>query len=283
MIWKSALLFILLSGPLCQFAEGLESCPLKLSFVDAGEGDAIFVRYPKGGLVIDAASPIGAGRFLDYIKAQRVSDLSALFVTHPHLDHAGGVFELLRSLKPQMLYDNGQALDDEARTNDMYRWYKEVFRAAPHFRNLRRGDSLEFGELKFDVLWPPAGDLNSDWNNNSLVLRLSFGRFRALLMGDALSSTELKLVSAGVDLKASVLKAGHHGSSDTASVEFLARVAPELTVVSVNKNNFRGYPDTKALARYRAQGPVRITGEEGVIEICAGLDGRFSFTGLARE
>ena len=104
-------------------------------------------------------------------------------------------------------------------------------------------------------------------NEQSVVLRLEYGGFSALLTGDIGSKSEEVLIKSGVDLTSDILKVGHHGSRYSSTEEFLKAVNPKLAIVSVGKNNY-GHPTGEVLKRLEQVGArVLRTDEEGNIEI----------------
>ena len=265
------------AGVVATQAQAVSDCPLRLVFVDVGEGDAILVQ-PRGlaTLIVDTGSPRGGSALVRQLNKRELREPSGVVLTHPHLDHIGGLFTLLSVYPRLKLYHAAQPLTASFAADDMYRWYREALQeASERSRILRRGDSLILGEVAIETLWPPAGALDDDWNKNSLVLRIRLGAFSALLMGDALISTEGELLRSEPNLRATVLKVGHHGSAFASSQQFVTAVAPKLSVVSVNADNIRGYPAHETLERLQKIGEVRRTDIDGDIEVCAWRSGEF--------
>jgi competence protein ComEC len=96
---------------------------------------------------------------------------------------------------------------------------------------------------------------SSDINNNSVVLRLTFGHIAMLLTGDAQSEAEARLLShGGADLHADILKVGHHGSAYSSTPEFLAAVHPKIAIISCGLHNVFGHPSPQTLAALTADG-----------------------------
>ena len=115
------------------------------------------------------------------------------------------------------------------------------------------------------------------FNANSLVIMIEFGKFKCLLTGDLVISAEKELLKTKGDLKAEVLKVGHHGCHDASSEEFLGAILPEISVISVNKGNIRGYPSEEVVKRLKELGSrVYRTDREGDIIIDVKKDGKFS-------
>jgi competence protein ComEC len=121
------------------------------------------------------------------------------------------------------------------------------------------------------VLWPPpaqgVADLPSG-NNDSIVLRLRFGRRTFLLTGDAESDAERALVASGDDLRADVLKVAHHGSRTSSTEAFVSATRPTLAVVSVGRDSPYGHPHAEVLARWRTCGAQLLTtGRSGTVTV----------------
>jgi len=179
-----------------------------------------------------------------------VKKLDILIITHPHLDHAGGVFHILQQIKANALYDNGQELDNDS-DYDIYRWYSSIYRNG-NYRALKAGDSIPMGKVVINILWPYR--FTSDWNENTLVLKIIYGETSFILMGDANTGIEKSLLKNSTGLKANLLKIGHHGAKDASSEEFIKAVSPEYAVISADKDNAKGDPDSDVTERLKNNG-----------------------------
>jgi competence protein ComEC len=126
-----------------------------------------------------------------------------------------------------------------------------------------------YGGARIEVLWPcPRFDPGWDANDNSLVLRITFGTRTVLAMGDAESHAEASLLARGLRGPVDVLKVGHHGSRTSSTDAFLAAIAPRLAIVSAGVGNRFDHPHADVLARYDAHGiPVLRTDREGGIVV----------------
>ena len=267
-----AIFFILLSLPVFAQTE-----PLKIHFIDVGEGDSILIEAPnRKAVLIDAGNFISGFRVTRYLKQQGIESLKYLIFTHPHLDHIGGAFFILQMLKVKNICDNGEDLDNLSKSSDVYRWYKELLGRHKNYQVLRAGDELFLGAVSLKVLWPPQPLIFSDFNSNSLLIMLKYNKFSCLLSGDLTSSAEEKLLEQNAVLKADVLKVGHHGAKDASSKEFLDRVCSKIAVISVNAENIRGYPSAAVIKRLKNKGmQVYRTDKNGDIVLTVFADGNF--------
>ena len=253
-----------------------ESRPLKIHFIDVGEGDSILIEAPNGeAALVDAGNLISGFRVTEYLKENDIQSLEYLIFTHPHLDHIGGAFFILQMLEIKNVYDNGEDLSEVAKSSDLYRWYETLVRREGNYRVLKAEDILSLGEVSLKILWPPRPFVLSDFNSNSLVIMLKYGKFSCLLTGDLTNIAEEKLLEQGITLKANVLKVGHHGAGDASSKEFLDEVSPQIAIISVHAENIRGYPSTIVLKRLQNMSSLYRTDKQGDIVLTVFPEGNF--------
>jgi len=259
------------------FPAAAESQPLKIHFLDVGEGDSILIEAPNGEkALIDAGNLITGSKVVKYLNKKNIYDLDHLIFTHPHLDHIGGAFFILQMIEVKNIYDNGEDLLALTKGSDIYRWYGDLVRKSNKYSVLEAGDSLLLGEVKLKVLWPPKPLIFSDFNTNSLVIVVEYKTFRCLLTGDLTIPGEKELLK-DKNLEADILKIGHHGFADANSEEFLKAVSPKISVISVNKDNIRGYPSSEVIERLRKIGSeVYRTDKNGNIVVSIEDDGGLS-------
>ncbi len=241
-----------------------------------GEGDSIFIEFPdKKNILIDTGNVITGINIYKYLSKIKVNKIDNLIITHPHPDHFGGVFLISQLFEVENFYDNNEDIKKEILKNDFYRWYNELFRMDNRYRTLKKGDILKFDKTKLEILWPDM-DFNEDLNTKSLVIMLEYENFRALLMGDANKITENELLNMNIDIKADILKAGHHGAGDTGNIEFIKKVNPEVIIISVNKNNIRSYPSNETIESFKNAGAlIYTTYEYGNIIIEVNNSGKY--------
>lgn len=255
---------------------------LHLTVFDVGQGDAIFIETPGGRQVlIDGGEDpqLVLSRLGDAMPPwDRSIDL--IVVSHPDGDHLGGLPDVLER------YEVARILDPEIPTDSALgdAWERAATNEGASLVRAQRGQQFRIGDVHLDVLWPPATHLDkagSDDNNNSVVLRLRYGEFCALLTGDIEAPAEQELVSSGNVSRCSVLKVGHHGSDTSTTPAFLDAVAPRVALISAGVDNRFGHPSPEVVERLQDAG-VRIfrTDTHGSIELIT--DGRQTWVRTSR-
>jgi competence protein ComEC len=227
---------------------------LVLHFLSVGQGDAIAIRTPRGSWVLIDGGPrwqggdAGRSVVLPFFRRQGVTGLEVVFVSHGDADHLGGVPAVVEALAPGLVLDPGQPLG-----TGLYLEYLEALDGiGSDWRAARTGDVVTVDSVTFEVIHPSSqwveGQLSP--NENSLVLRVSYGCFSALLTGDVGQPAE----SAILDQvgQADVLKVGHHGSAGSTTSEWLGAVSPRVAVISVGNNTY-GHPAPAVLDRLESR------------------------------
>jgi competence protein ComEC len=231
--------------------------PLRLTFLSVGQGDGVVIELPNGQtLVLDAGgSPVGSfdpGERVvaPFLWSRGYNHLEAVVLSHPHPDHANGLPYLLSRFDVGELWQSGEpcALSacDEMERLSLIRGIARRRLGTEPFRR-------DFGAVSLTLLWPrsPLGyDPDLGENDNSLVFRLTYGSFSALLPGDIEADAEAALLSTGVDLRSDVLKAPHHGSDTSSTQSFVDGVQPRDVVFSVGPRNRFGFPRPSVVSRY---------------------------------
>jgi len=273
--WSKYLLFILILGLVLwglSFWQKPDS-RLHLVFFDVGQGDALFIKSPSGKNILIDGGPdksvlYGLGEKLPFW--QRNLDL--VILTHPHADHLIGLIEVLKNYQVKKVASSGVV-----HTSSEYLKFLELIKEKNiPFQPLHLGDRFDFEDgLSLEVLWPfevLAGKQVEDLNESSVVLRLSYGDFSALLTGDISKTTEEKLMN-NFNFQVNVLKVPHHGSKISLDEEFLKMLACQTAVICVGQNKF-GHPAKETLEKLKSLRVLR-TDQEGEIEIIS--DGKDYF------
>lgn len=228
---------------------------LEIHFVDVGQGDAILLSSAGTYVLVDAGDRAAGGRLVDYLAGAGVDRLAAIFLTHPHADHVGGMEAVLETFQVGEVYDSAQVHTTRA--------YEDFLRIVDQkgipYRAARRGMEVRLKEsgVVISVLWPDEHLLSgtaTDLNNNSVVLLVEHGRVRVLLSGDVEQAGEEALLGKRASLRAHVLKVAHHGGGGATQREFLGAVAPAVAVIMCGAGNPYDHPAERTLDSLRSAG-----------------------------
>jgi competence protein ComEC len=259
---------------------------VELHVLDVGQGDAILLRTDAGRWVLFDAGPAwpggdaGRSTVLPYI-LRRGGSLEAFVLSHPHTDHVGGAATVLGAMRPHTYWDAAFAGGSDAYSLSLGAARKHGI----EWHRVHPGDSVLVDGLRLTFLAPDSAWTIGlkDPNLASTIAVARFGVVRFLLVGDAERAEEDWLLAQHRDeLRADVLKVGHHGSSTSSSDAFLAAVHPDVAIISVGAGNKYGHPSAdvlRALARIGAEvlrtdeaGTVIVRTDGAHIEIEAGGD-----------
>ncbi|AEE97681.1 MBL fold metallo-hydrolase [Mahella australiensis] len=238
---------------------------LKLHFIDVGQADSILVQTPKGKtMLVDAGNNADGNAVLSYLKTQDVKKIDVLVGTHPHEDHIGGMDTVINAFPIGKIY--------MPRATTTTKTYEDVLNAIASkglkITAAKGGMSIDIDPtVKTDILAPNSSSYD-DLNNYSAVIKLTYGKTSFLLDGDAEDVSEQEMLAKGYNLKADVLKVGHHGSNSSTTPAFLKAVSPKYAVISVGAGNSYGHPAPETLAGLASTGvQIYRTDEAGTIVI----------------
>ncbi len=241
---------------------------LTVTCIDVGQGDSILIESPSGKNVLidgggrqegsvsdpDRDDMTGRSIVVPFLRKKGINELDLVVLTHPHEDHVGGLPYVLEKLKVDMVLDSGQTHTSRG----YYRFLRLIEHKHIPYKLARAGQVIDLGAgVKGYVLHPSEPLITgteSDLNNNSVVIRLVYGRTSFLLMGDTAFEGEDRILSSGRNIKSDVLKVGHHGSSTSTSDSFLGAVSPRYAVISVGAKNKFGHPSLETLERLSDHG-----------------------------
>ncbi|MEE9324066.1 MAG: ComEC/Rec2 family competence protein [Dehalococcoidia bacterium] len=222
---------------------------LRVTFLDVGQGDAILIETPSRHQILVDGGPSPLNIALELGEALPFWDrtIDLLVLTHPDDDHVTGLVEVLKRYEVKEILDTPIAVDSPA-----YAEWLSLIKTKGIPRTIAQaGQEIDLGgDIQLTVLNPLAGPLEgtaSDINNNSTVLRITYGDISFLLTGDIEGFTEGLLVEGNRDLASTVLKVAHHGSKTSTTSDFLSVVDPEIAVISVGVENPFGHPHADTL------------------------------------
>lgn len=236
---------------------------LRVHFLDVGQGDSVLVQFPDGrNMLVDAGGNESAGTIINYLKKNGVKNLDYLVGTHPHEDHIGSMDAVIKNFLV------GEVLMPGVTANT--RTFRDVLAAVKKkglkITTARAGvNILETDNLSARILAPNKSTYE-ELNNYSTVIKVKYGEVAFLLTGDAEELLEQEILAGNADVKADVLKAGHHGSRSSTTPAFLKAVCPRYAVISVGAGNDYHHPHQVTLERLRKAGvDVLRTDQKGTI------------------
>jgi competence protein ComEC len=243
----------------------------RVTFLDVGQGDSAWVEFPGGRtMLVDGGSRAGSfdtGRLAiaPYLWDRSVRRIDTIVLTHPQLDHGGGLSYLIGKFPVGAIWTNGAGKDAKF-FDDILREARE--RGVPIRRVYAGWGSGQPGPTAVEVLHPGRSPGGLSDNDLSVVLRIRRGRYSFLFTGDIEAPAESALLRRAAPLESTVLKVPHHGSRTSILPRFLTGVCPQTAVISVGRANPFGHPSPEALEAYGILGSkVFRTDRDGAITI----------------
>lgn len=242
--WKLVTLLILLVcvGTIFFLAFRSQNRPLKIAFLDIGQGDAIFIESPTGNQIIFDGGP-GSVLVSQVAKQMSLFDrhIDMIVVTNPDRDHFEGFIPLLSRYTVEAVLEPGVS----ALENPVYRELQRVIKSKGiSVITARTGQQILLGGGAYiEVIFPDRDVVDVSHNDGSLVARLVYGETSVLLTGDTTKNIENYVMSKYENfLDSDILKVAHHGSETSTGDEFVKAVSPDIAVISAGKGNSYGHP-----------------------------------------
>ena len=232
---------------------------LRVSFLDVGQGDAAVVEFPGSHvMVIDAggflSQTFDSGRAIvaPFLWQRKIGRIDTLVLSHPNLDHYGGLEFLAKHFGVTSFWFNGEDRSDSRRFKRLMAIVQE--HDIQTHTLCRDTPDREIGGVRIQILHPPCGRTGLDTNDASLVLRLSHGEVDFLFSGDVERAGERALLARPTRLESEILKVPHHGSRSSSTRPFLQAVSPQVAIASLGHNNRFRFPAPEVVERYEQQG-----------------------------
>ena len=248
---------------------GPVSGKLVIRFLDIGQGDAELIQLPTGETILIDSGDRGKPT-VDLLKNYGVKEINLAIATHPHADHIGEMRDVMRAFKVHELWDAGF----NNPTNTYVSMLQEVKAQGVKFSTPKQGESRRFGDVLIEVLHPAQVLPDDNANNASIVVRLTFGSKRFLFTGDAEVQSWQQMSDTEKDkLRADLLKAAHHGSSNGTTKDVLDAVQPSIFTISCAAGNDYHHPHPKVvdlLERNQQIKPYRTDLQGTITAVCDG-------------
>ncbi len=237
---------------------------IKVHYIDIGQGDAIYIKMPSGeDVIIDGGNKGKGDAIVAYLQKQKVDDIEVLISTHPDADHIGGLDEILDAYRVENVY-----APKVKHTTQAYKdFLQAVKREGKTIKTAQMGVSLPIKGVSAKFVGPVKSYSNSDLNNWSAVLHVTYKKNTFLFTGDAEHVAEKDMMAKKQTLRADVLKVGHHGAKTSTSSTFLNAVKPKYAILSVGKNSY-GHPTSEVVTNLkRVKATTLRTDKNGTIII----------------
>lgn len=235
---------------------------LIVDFIDVGQGDSILIRQGEHTMLIDGGTSACKDDLLMFLKDENIDSFDYIIGTHPHEDHIGSLDDVVNT------YDFDTIFFPKVTTTT--KTFENLVIAVSNknkkFTTPLSGNEYNLGDAKFTIL-APSSDSYQSLNNYSIVIKLTYGNTSFIFTGDAETLSETEILNSFEDLKADVLKIGHHGSTTSTSKKFLNAVSPKYAVISVGKDNSYNHPTKTTMDKLQELNiPVYRTDEQGTVE-----------------
>lgn len=225
----------------------------RLTMLDVGQGDSLLLRSPRHVVLIDAGGRLGDAHFgeqqlLPMLVDRGVRRIDVAVLTHVHPDHCGGLPAVLENIDVGSVWISPRRF----RGDCAQRVLDTCSRRSIPIHLVRDGDVRDVGGMSLQAFVAGHTFKHSPENNSSVVLRVVIGRRTALLTGDIERDAEESL--ADQEIRADVLKVGHHGSKTSSTPLLLDAVHPRIALISCGLHNLFGHPHPSVLGSLRSRG-----------------------------
>lgn len=236
---------------------------MEIVFLDVGQGDATFIKSPNGRtILIDGGDVEGDFSFGErviapYLRHRGLNRIDCVVLSHPHDDHLGGLVYILENFEVGHVLDAGQPYDSYR----YQRFMSLIVAKNIDYRVVRENDQITgFAPLEIKVLHPSAdyaefyfAQDGFNTNDGSVTLKITYDAVDCLFTGDLEEDAEEELFD-DPELDCEVVKAPHHGSITSSTLELIHATTPEVVYVPCGRHNKFKHPSAEVMRRYRSVG-----------------------------
>ena len=244
---------------------------IKIHYIDVGQGDSIFIELPNDDTMLIDAGEYSKGKIIEsYIKNLGFSEINYLVGTHPHADHIGGLAHIINTFEIENIYMPKVISTSQTYENLLNTISQKELKVITAKAGV---EIINSNNLKVNII-SPANSSYNNLNNYSAVIKINYKNKSFLFMGDAEETIENEILT---DVKADVIKVGHHGSDTSSGESFVSRVRPKYAIIMVGTNNRYDHPYQSIIDRWKnigatiyrtdLNGNIIITSDGNTIEV----------------
>lgn len=247
---------------------------LQISYLDVGQGDSAYIKVNDFDILIDAGPRSDSDKLMEQLKEKNIDDFEIVIATHPHEDHIGGMTKVFDEYDVESFYMPKAT----STTKTFENMINAVKNEGLKVQVIQEGMSFDLGEGAKIEVYSPTQESYENLNNYSPIMKLTYGNNTFIFTGDAEKEVEKEVLEKySNNLKADVIKFGHHGSSTSSSEEFIEAISPKYGIISCGVDNSYGHPHREILdvinkmdiKAYRTdkQGEITITSDGNKLDI----------------
>ena len=246
--WKELYVWAGLNSPVYK-----DNDSVSVHFIDVGQGDCTLIRTGERDILIDCGEYDRYPDVARYLSGVGIDELDTVIATHPHSDHIGGMFRIIRRFGAKEIIMPEVPEEMIPVTGSYTKLEEAVKQQDIPVRYARPGDTIDTGGIGTITVTAPVSGYD-DLNDYSVVVRYSCGDISFLFCGDIESAAEADILGSGTDIGADVIKVPHHGSSTSSTRMFVQTVSPEYAVFCVGQENDFSHPHGNIVDLYENLG-----------------------------
>lgn len=230
-------------------ASTLSNSGMLVHYINVGQGDSELIQVNGKNMLIDAGPRANEKDIISYLDKLKIKKLDYVIATHPHEDHIGNMTNIINKYEIGKFY----APKVEHTTRTFENMVKALKKNNLKINVIKEGtDTIDLGKNTKVLVYSPKADgygKNTDLNDYSPIIKVEYGNNSFLFTGDAEKTEENYVLEKGYNLRADVLKLGHHGSSTSTTEKFLKAVNPSIGIISCGVDNTYGHPHKETLKK----------------------------------
>lgn len=222
-----------------------------VTMLDVGQGLSLLVEADGHYMLYDGGGRKASSYVVSYLKKRGIENLEYIVVSHYDEDHISGLAGVLK----QFEVETAITPDYEADTDIYQIFRKYLYNSSAEEIHPLLGQEFDLGQATIKIIGPRYHYNDGNENNESIIVRITYGQNACIISGDAEADAEEDLVNEkSEDLPADLYVAGHHGSSSSSSKSFVKAISPDYVFISAGKDNAYGHPTEKTLETLRNNG-----------------------------